>query len=153
MTADDKFNQRVQIAQDRTVEATPSEARIGERDLAPEPAIKKVRFEERVEEQTLVGTDGTHSRSASRSSSSSSSSYPSSSQTGIAPSMQVDESNEDRSKRQKVTHVADMEQEGLVMESERDRLQRYSDCDFPMQVKQNADVTIHEPDEEDQQVH
>ena len=26
------------------------------------------------------------------------------------------------------------------MESERDRLQRYSDCDFLMQVKQNADV-------------
>ena len=32
-----------------------------------------------------------------------------------------------------------MELEGLVMESVRDRLQRYSDCDFLMQVKQNAD--------------
>ena len=35
--------------------------------------------------------------------------------------MQVDESNQDSSKRQKVTHGADMELEGLVMESERDR--------------------------------
>ena len=35
-----------------------------------------------------------------------------------------------------------MELEGLVMESERDRLQRYSDCDFLTQVKQNADVYL-----------
>ena len=56
--------------------------------------------------------------------------------------MQVDESNEDRSKRQKVTHGADMELEGLVMESELDRLQRYSDCDFLMQVKQNAEIYL-----------
>ena len=55
-----------------------------------------------------------------RSSSSSSSSYPSINQTAIAPSMQVDDSNEDRSKRQQVTHGADMELEGHVMESERD---------------------------------
>ena len=54
--------------------------------------------------------------------------------------MQVDESNQDSSKRQKVTHGADMEQEGLLMESERDRLQRYSDCGFLMQVKQEADA-------------
>ena len=47
----------------------------------------------------------------------------------------VAESNEDRSKRQKVSHPADLEQEGLVMESERDRLQRYSDCYFLMQLK------------------
>ena len=143
MTADDNLNQRVQIAQDRTVEATPFGARTGERDPVPEPARKKVRFAERVEEQTPEGTVGEHSRSASSSSSSlgsSSSSYPSSSQTAIAPSMQVDESNEDHSKRQKVSHGADMELEGLVMESGRDRLQRYSDCDFLMQVKQNADT-------------
>ena len=38
MTADDNLNQRVQIAQDRIVEATPPEARIGERDPVPEPA-------------------------------------------------------------------------------------------------------------------
>ena len=68
MTADDNLNQRVQIAQDRTVETTPSEARTGERDLAPEPARKKVRFAERVEEQTPEGTVGTNSRSASSSS-------------------------------------------------------------------------------------
>ena len=36
-------------------------------------------------------------------------------------------------KRQKVTHGADVELEGLVMKSEQDRLQRYSDCDFLMQ--------------------
>ena len=116
-----------------------------ELDPAPEPSKKNVRFAEPVEEQTLEGTVGTNSRSASSSSSSpssSSSSYPSSSQTAIAPSMQVDESNEDRSKRQKVIHGADMELEGLVMESERDGLQRYSDCDFLMQVKQNADIYL-----------
>ena len=56
--------------------------------------------------------------------------------------MQVDESNEDRSKRQKVTHGADMELEGLVVESERGRFQRHSDCDVLMQVKQNADVYL-----------
>ena len=33
------------------------------------------------------------------------------------PSMQVDESNQDRSERQKVSHGADMELVGLVMES------------------------------------
>ena len=45
-------------------------------------------------------------------------------------------------RRQKVTHGADMELEGLVVESERDRLQRYSDCDFLMQLKQNADIYL-----------
>ena len=95
MTADDNLNQRVQIAQDRIVETTLPEARIGKRDPVPEPARKKVRFAERVE-QAPKGTVAT-------SSSSSSSSYPSSSQTAIVPSMQVDESNQDSSKRQKVT--------------------------------------------------
>ena len=144
VNADDNLNQRVQIAQDRTVEAALLEARTGERDPVPEPATK-VRFAERVEEQTPEGTVDTISRSASSSSrsfSSSSSWYPSSSQTAIAPSMQVDESNEDRSKRQKVTLGADMELEGLVIHSERDRLQRYSDCDFLMQVKQKADIYL-----------
>ena len=56
--------------------------------------------------------------------------------------MQVDESNQESSNRHKVTHGADMELDGLVMESERDRLQRYSDCDSMMQVKQNADVYL-----------
>ena len=138
MTSDDNLNQRVKVAQDRTVEATPPEARTGERDPVPEPTRKKVRFAERVEEQTPEGIVGTNSRSAS----SSSSSFPSSSQTAIAPSMQDDESNEDSSKRQKVTHGAHMELEGLVMESEWDRFQRYSDCDFLMQVKQNADTYL-----------
>ena len=99
MTADDNLNQRVQIAQDRTVETTPPEARTGERDPVPEPARKKVRFAERVEEQTPEGTVVTNSRSTSSSSSSSSSSDSSSSPTAIATSMQVDESNQDSSKK------------------------------------------------------
>ena len=105
MTADENLNQRVQIAQEQMVETTPPEARTGERDPVPQPARKKVRFAERVEEQIPEGTVATNSRSTSSSSSSpssSSSSDPSSSQTSIAPSMQVDESNEDRSKRQNV---------------------------------------------------
>ena len=105
MTADDNLNQRAQIAQDRIVETTPPEARTGERDPAPEPARKKVRFAERVDEQTPEGTVAT----SSSSSSGSSSSCPSSSQTAIVPSMQVDGSNEGSSKRQKVTHGADIE--------------------------------------------
>ena len=51
MTADDDLNQRVQIAQDRIVGTAPLKARTGERDSVPEPARKKVRFAERVEEQ------------------------------------------------------------------------------------------------------
>ena len=108
----------------------------------PETARKKVRFAERVEGRTPEGTVATNSRSASSSSSSSSSSDSGSSPTAIATSMQVDESNQDSSKRQKVTHGADMELEGLVMESEWDRLQRYYDCVFLMQVKQDADVYL-----------
>ena len=56
MNADDDRSQRVQIAQQRTVETAPSEAPAGERDSVPEPARKKVRFAERVEEQTAEGT-------------------------------------------------------------------------------------------------
>ena len=33
-----------------------------------------------------------------------------------------------------------MELEGLVVESEGDRVQQYSDFDFLMQIKQNADI-------------
>ena len=105
MTADDDVNQRVQIAQDRIVETEPPEARTGERDSVPEPTRKMVRFAERVEEQTHECTVVTNSRSTSSSSSSSSSSDSSSSPTAIATSMQVDESNQDSSKRQKVTTV------------------------------------------------
>ena len=119
MTSDDDLNQRVQIAQDRVVETAPPEARTGERDSVPEPARKKVSFAERVEERTPEGTVVTNSRSTSCSSSSSSSSDSSSSPTAIATSMQVDESNQGGSTRQKVTNGADMELEGLVMESER----------------------------------
>ena len=75
---------------------------------------------------------------STRSSSSDSSNSP----NAIATSIQVDESNEDSSKRQKVTDGPDMELEGLVRESERDRLQRYSDFELLMQVKQNADVYL-----------
>ena len=35
-----------------------------------------------------------------------------------------------------------LELEGLVKESERDRLQLYSDCDFLMQIKQSAGVYL-----------
>ena len=133
---------RVQSAQDRVVETALLGARTGERDSVPETARKKVRFAERVEGQTPEGTVATNSRSTNSSSSSSSSSDSGSSPTAIATSMQVDESNHDSSKRQKVTHGADMELEGLAMESERDRLQRYSDCVFLMQVKQDADVHL-----------
>ena len=45
-------------------------------------------------------------------------------------------------KRQKVIRGADMELEGVVMLPERDGLQRFSDCDFLMQVKQNADTYL-----------
>ena len=51
MTADDDLNQRAQIAQNRIVGTAPLKARTGERDSVPEPARKKVRFAERVEEQ------------------------------------------------------------------------------------------------------
>ena len=74
MVADDDLNQRVQIAQDRTVEIAPPEARTGKRDSVPEPARKKVRIAERVEEQTPEGTVVTNSQSTRSSSSSSSSS-------------------------------------------------------------------------------
>ena len=98
--ADDDFNQRVQISQDRIVGTAPPEAGTGVRDSVPEPARKKVRFAERAEEQTLEGTDVTISRSTSCSSSSSiPSSDSSSSPTAIATSMQVDESHQDRSKK------------------------------------------------------
>ena len=53
--------------------------------------------------------------------------------------MQLDESDQDHSKRQKIMHGTDMELEGLVMEAEFDRLQRYSDSSFLVQAKQAAD--------------
>ena len=130
MTADDDLSQRVQIAQQRVVETAPSGAQAGERDSVPEPARKKVRFAERVEEQTPEGTFTTIPQVTSSSSSSSSSSSFSSSSTTLATSMQVDESDHDHSKRQKLVHGTDMELEGLVMEAEFDRLQRYSDRIF-----------------------
>ena len=125
MIAADNFKQRVHIAQNRTVEAAPIEARTGERDLLSESA-RKVRFTERVE-QISEDTVGDNSRNVSSSPSSSSSSFPSSSQKAIAPSTQIDENNEDRSKK-KVIHDAGKE------------LERYSDCDFLMQAKQKADI-------------
>ena len=87
----------------------------------------------------MLETQGVPAAISSRTSSSS---FPSSSQTAIAPSMQVDENKQDSSKKQTVTHGADMELGGLVTESERDRLQRYSACDFLTQAKENADVYL-----------
>ena len=130
MTADDDLSPRVQIAQQRIVANALSEAHAGERDSVPELARKKVRFAERVEEQTAEGTVSTIPQSTSSSSISSSSSP-----TTIATSMQVDESDQDPSKKQKVAHGTDMELEGLVMEAEFDRFQREADRSFLLQAK------------------
>ena len=104
MTADDDLSQRVQIAQQRIVGTAPSEAQAGERDSLSELARKKVRFAERVEEQTAEGSVPVIPRSTNSSSSICSSSSP----TTIATSMQVDESDQDRAKRQTVVHGTDM---------------------------------------------
>ena len=53
--------------------------------------------------------------------------------------MQVGESDQDRSKMQKIMRGTDMELEGLVMEAEFDRLQRHPDSTFLVQAKQDAD--------------
>ena len=71
MTADDNLSQGVQVAQQRIVETAPSEAQAGERDYVPEPARKKVRLAERVEELTPEGTVTAASISSSSSSRSS----------------------------------------------------------------------------------
>ena len=72
------------------VETAQSEAQGGERDSVPERARKKVRFAERVAEQTPEGTVTAIAQSTSSSSTSS--------PTTIATSMQVDASDQDRSK-------------------------------------------------------
>ena len=77
----------------------------------------------RVEEQIPEGTVTAIPQSTSSSSSSISSGSP----TTIATSMQVDETDQDRSKKQKVVHGTDIELEELVMEAEFDRLQRCAD--------------------------
>ena len=53
--------------------------------------------------------------------------------------MQVDESDQDHTKGQKLVPGTDMELEGLVMEAEFDHLQRYSDRSFLVQGKQDTD--------------
>ena len=53
--------------------------------------------------------------------------------------MQVDESDEDGSKRQKIADGTDLELVELVMEAEFDRLQRRSDRSFLRQAKQDTD--------------
>ena len=139
MTADEDLNQRVQFAQDRTVEVAPLEARTGERDSVPEPA-RKVRFVERVEEKTPEDTVVTNSRCTSSSSSRSPSSDPSSSPTAIDTSMQVDECNQDSSERQKVTMVLMWNWKGWSWSLS--GIVFNDDCDFLMQVKHNADVFL-----------
>ena len=110
--------------QQRIVETAPSEAQAGGTRFC-------AGFAERVEEQTAEGTATTIPQSTSSSSNSS--------PTTIATSMQVDESDQDRSKRQKVVHGTGMELEGLVMEAEFNRLQRYSDRSFLVQAMQDTD--------------
>ena len=112
MTADADLSQRAQVAQQRIVDTVPSEAQARERDSVSEPPRKKVRFAEQVEEPTPEDTATTIPQN------------PSSSSTTFATSRQVDESDQDRSKRQKIMHGTDMDLEGLVMEAEFDRLQR-----------------------------
>ena len=79
VTAEADLSQRVQVAQQRIVDNVPSDAQARERDSAREQPQKKVRFAERVEEQTPKGTVTTVSQN------------PSSSSTTMATSMQVDE--------------------------------------------------------------
>ena len=124
--------------QQRIVETVLSEAQAGERDSVPVPARKKVRFAERVEEQTPE-VSVTAVPQSTGSSSSSSPNSSSSSPTTIATSMQVDESDQDGSERQKVVHGTEMELKELVMEAEFDRLQRYADRSFPVQAKQDTE--------------
>ena len=104
---------------------------------------KKVTFAERVEKQAPEGTVTTipqSTSSSSRSSSSISSSSSSENPTTHATSMQVDESDQNGSKRQKIAHGTDLELVGLVMEAEFDRLQRCSDRSFFLrQAKQDTD--------------
>ena len=127
MTADENLNQRVQIAEDRTVEATPLKQQMVNEILYQSQHERRSDSRSELKNKHLrVRLVKIHRQQSNHD----------------APSIQVDESNEDRSKRQKVTHGADVELEGLGMESERDRLQRYSDCDFLMQVKQNVDVYL-----------
>ena len=56
--------------------------------------------------------------------------------------MQVDESDHNHSKRQKLVHGTDMELEGVVMEAEFDRLQRYSVRSFLVLAKQDTDSFV-----------
>ena len=103
MTADDDLNQRVQIAQDRIVGTAPLEARTGERDSVPEPARKKVRFAERVEEQIPEGTLSLQIHAAAVRAA-----VPvpiPEAPTAIATSTQVGESNQDSSKDRKLPMV------------------------------------------------
>ena len=56
--------------------------------------------------------------------------------------MQVDESGQDRSTRQKVVHGTDMELERLVMEAEFGPVQRDSDRSFLVQAMQDTDAYL-----------
>ena len=107
MSADEDLNQRVQVAQQRMVDRVPPDAQTG--DPVQEPPQKKVRFEEQVEEQTSEGPQY-HStpipqNPSSRSTSSNSTTRPT--------STQVDESDQDCSKRQRILLKTHMELEGL----------------------------------------
>ena len=98
-----------------------------ENEILCQSRHKKVRFAERVEEQTPEGTVTTIPQN------------PSGSSTTTATSMQVDESDQNRSKRTKIMHGTDIGLEGLVMQAEFDRIQRHSDSSFLVQAKQDAD--------------
>ena len=97
MSVDVDLSQRVQIAQQRMVDRAPPE----------QPPQKNVRFEDQVEEQT------SEAHSTSSSSLASIPQNPSSSSTTITTPIQVDESDQDLSKRQKTMPKTDMELGGL----------------------------------------
>ena len=96
MSVDVDLSQRVQIAQQRIFDRAPPE----------QPPKKKVRSEDQVEEQT------SEAHSTSSSSLASIPQNPSSSSTTITTPMQVDESDQDLSKRQKTMPKTDMNWKG-----------------------------------------
>ena len=122
ITADDNHNQRVQIAKDRIVETTLLEARIGERDLVPEPARRsdsRSELPSRHLRVPLVQVRAVQEAVPVR--------IPAAGKPRLCHRYRLIVCNQDSSKRQKVCHGLDMALERLVLETERDRHQRYSD--------------------------
>ena len=130
MTADDNLNQRVQIAQDRTVETLHLEQeRVYEllyQNQQEGRSEQRSKLKNKHLRVLLVQIHGVPAAVQAA--------VPVRIQAALKPRLyhrsRFDESNQDSPKRQKVTHAADIELEGLAMDSERDGLQRHSDFDF-----------------------